>query len=80
MTRFVLDTSVTMAWCFEDETNHYTERVLEILAAGEALVPVIWPLEVANVLFHAERKRRLTGAKVASFLSVLRGFAITVDI
>ncbi|MBI3939913.1 MAG: type II toxin-antitoxin system VapC family toxin [Acidobacteria bacterium] len=79
MNRFVLDTSVTMAWCFEDETSRYSERVLEILSAGEALVPSIWPLEVVNVLTYAERRRRLTRAGTIRFLTVLGRFPITID-
>ncbi len=54
-TRFVIDNSVAMSWCFADEGNSYAEAVLESLEAGEALVPAIWPLEVGNVLLVAER-------------------------
>lgn len=68
-----------MAWCFEDETSRYSESVLEILAAGEALVPSIWPLEVVNVLTYAERRRRLTRAGTIRFLTVLERFPITID-
>lgn len=57
MNRFVLDNSVVMAWYFEDEANAYTTAVLESLAGGEALVPAIWPLEVANVLLAGEQYR-----------------------
>jgi len=76
---FVLDTSVAVAWCFEDETSQYSEAVLEILAAGQALVPSIWPLEIVNVLVHAERQKRLTRAGVSRFLGILGGFSITID-
>jgi hypothetical protein len=47
---FVLDTSVTMAWCFEDEMDAYSREVLEQLAGDGALVPALWPIEVVNVL------------------------------
>ena len=47
---FVLDCSITMAWCFEDESNEYTDAILEKLEISTAVVPTIWPLEVANVL------------------------------
>ena len=50
MSRFVLDCSVTMAWCFEDETDRFTEAVLGMLAENGALVPRLWPLEVAGLL------------------------------
>lgn len=70
MTRFVLDASVAVAWCFEDEKTAYTEAVLDRLAGdGEALAPALWPLEVANALVCAERRRRLTAAQPAGFSS-----------
>lgn len=77
--RFVIDNSVVMSWCFEDEVNSYTEAVLESLAATEAVVPAIWPLEVGNVLLAAERRKRLSEAAVVHFLALLGGLPITVD-
>jgi predicted nucleic acid-binding protein len=80
LSRFVLDASVTVAWCFADETTAYTETVLEMLAAGgDALAPAIWPLEVANVLVMAERRKRITLAKTTNFLQLLAGFAVSLD-
>ncbi|MCE5271257.1 type II toxin-antitoxin system VapC family toxin [bacterium] len=78
-TRFVVDNSVVMSWCFEDEGNEYAEAVLESLESGEAFVPAIWPLEVGNVLLVAERKGRLSRASVVRFLSLLSGLPITVE-
>lgn len=76
---FVLDTSVTMAWCFEDETTPYTETILERLQVEKALVPGIWPLEVINVLLVAERKARLTPAQADAFLESLGELPISVQ-
>lgn len=76
---FVVDNSVTMAWCFADEVTSYTESVLDRLRDTQALVPVIWPLEVANVLLVAERRQRITEAQTAHFLELLRALPITVD-
>ena len=39
---FVLDTSVTMAWLFEDEATRTTEAILDRLKDEEALVPTLW--------------------------------------
>lgn len=77
--RFVVDNSVVMSWCFEDEGNSYADAVLDSLEAGEAFVPTIWPLEVGNVLLVAERKKRLTQAAVVRFLALLGGLPITVE-
>jgi len=75
----VVDCSVTMAWCFEDECDDLADAVLDRLADGEAWVPSLWPLEVANVLVAAERRRRLTAADSARFVELLMGLPIVVD-
>lgn len=79
MTPLVVDCSVTMAWCFEDECDELADAVLDALAAGETWVPSLWPLEVANVLVAAERRRRLTAADSARFVELLMGLPIVVD-
>lgn len=79
MNRFVLDCSMTMAWCFEDEATPYSESALEALAEGEAVVPPVWSLEVANVLVIGERKKRLLPAQSLRFVELLRSLPITLD-
>lgn len=74
----VLDNSVIMAWCFRDVGDGYADAVLGSLAESEALVPGIWPLEVANVLVAAERRRRLTETDSARFLALLADLPIRV--
>ncbi len=76
--RFVLDNSVVMAWCFRDVGDDYADAVLESLAGSEALVPGIWPLEVANVLVVAERRRRLSETDSARFLALLTDLPLRV--
>lgn len=76
---FVVDCSVTMAWAFEDESTEQSDAVLDRLTTEEAIVPGIWPLEVVNVLLAAERRKRLTRAKVARFTEVLGSLPIIVD-
>lgn len=77
---FVVDNSVVMAWCFEDEKNKYADRVLDRLLESEAIVPTIWPLEVVNVLLVAERRERLTPASSKYFLSILERLPIRIDL
>jgi predicted nucleic acid-binding protein len=79
VTDFVLDCSVAMAWCFEDEADGYADHVLGALLDGSAFVPVIWPLEVANVVVVAERRGRLTPAEGREYLALLRRLPVRVD-
>ncbi len=79
MSRFVLDCSAAMAWCFEDESDGYADAVLDGLVKGTAVVPSHWPLEVANVLLVAERRGRLKEADSTRFLELLGALPIEVD-
>lgn len=79
MTALVLDCSVTMAWCFEDECDELADAVLDSFDKYEVWVPALWPIEVANVLLVAERRGRLTSAGSARFLELLGGLPIRVD-
>jgi predicted nucleic acid-binding protein len=79
LTEFVVDASVSMAWCFEDESTPFTEAVLQRLATGRALAASIWPYEVANVLLGAERRGRITRSQAMRFLELLRALPIRVD-
>ena len=62
MSRFVLDNTVTMAWCFTDEATDFTETLLNRLSdlTDMALVPALWLYEVVNVVELAVRKGRIT--------------------
>jgi predicted nucleic acid-binding protein len=78
--KFVLDCSVTMAWCFEDESNPYTEWVLDSLLKGyEAIVPPLWRFEVINVLLLAIRKNRINSLIANNFKNTLTQLPIKVE-
>lgn len=79
MSALVLDCSVAMAWCFEDEGGAYADRVLGRLDEHEAAVPAIWPLEVANALLVAERRKRLSHADATRFVSLVQALPIEID-
>lgn len=78
---FVLDCSVTMNWCFADESanNKYAAFVLDYMQKNEALVPRLWHLEVLNVLLVAERQRRITAKQSNTFLGFLASAGIKTD-
>lgn len=76
---FVVDASVALAWCFEDEITPFTEAMLERTRLNGAVVPVHWPLEMANALLIGERRQRLTEAKAASLAHILGELPIAVD-
>jgi len=76
---FVLDCSLAVAWFFEDESDAYSQSIEDSLASASALVPTLWPLEVANALLMGERRKRATEAKVTTFLGLLKSLPIIYD-
>ena len=76
---FVVDCSMTMAWCFEDEATPETDAILKRLRQSSAIAPAIWPLEVANVLRNGKRRSRLTQTQIEQFTADLKSLSIFVE-
>jgi len=76
----VLDCSVTMSWAFKEEFSPFTQGLLAALPEGQAIVPPIWPLEVANVLLIAERAGRMPQVDSLRFIDLLAGLPINVEV
>ena len=74
----VLDCSIAAAWCFHDEADPYADAVAGRFPGVQAIVPAIWPLEVANALLMGERRKRSTEADTASWLGFLSTLPIMV--
>jgi predicted nucleic acid-binding protein len=71
---FVLDNSVALTWCFEEERTPATADLLEQVGEAGAVAPMLWPLEALNGLLVAERRGRLDAERrrrLAGFLSAL---------
>jgi predicted nucleic acid-binding protein len=76
---FVLDSSVTAAWCFPDEQHRTAEAALNRLDGDEAIVPTLWWFEIRNILVVNERRGRVDATETASFLADLERLSIRVD-
>src|SRR3954467_8585886 len=79
MKEFVLDGSVTMAWYFKDEMSEYADAVRDGMDRSQAVVPTLWPLEVANTVVMGERRKRSTPSQAATWLGLLSVLPIVVD-
>ena len=72
MAVLVIDASATLPWCFADEATAATNAVLVGLRTGDdAIVPAHWPLEVANALMIAARRKRISPEDAHQFLEDL---------
>ena len=79
MSAFVLDTSATLAWFFEDEASDAGWELLASAQQAGVWVPSLWALEVGNILLAAERRQRTTAARIAAFIDELADMPINVD-
>jgi predicted nucleic acid-binding protein len=77
---FVLDNSVALAWCFEDEQTPAVMALLDRVTETGATAPLLWPLEALNGLLVAERRRRLNAATRAALTAFLRELPIMLDL
>lgn len=76
---FVVDSSVTLAWCFRDELTPEAARIQAMLVDDDAIVPAHWPLEVVNVLVLGERKGRISKVEKDRLLGFLQSLPLQID-
>lgn len=79
---FVLDNSIAMRWLFNDgevAEREYARFAAVALIKTNAIVPSIWPLEVANVIARSEAKGQLFQRDANAFIDRLSNFRIDVD-
>lgn len=80
MSRLVLDGSLALSWFLLDEVATKGQEVRQLIEDGaEVQVPSIWPLEVANALLVAERRKRISQADSAAALAALAKLPIELD-
>jgi predicted nucleic acid-binding protein len=86
VTRFVVDSSLTMAWYLEDEQDAYADATHAALIDGaEAIVPPLWPYEVANGFRMADgcprsgRRGRIQSGEIPRVLALLAPLPIQVQ-
>jgi predicted nucleic acid-binding protein len=75
----VLDCSVAVSWCFEDEASPATDDLLDRVRDEGAIVPALWRWEVANVLLVGVRRGRLSAGDASARLSLIDTLSIAQD-
>lgn len=79
MSGLVLDASMALSWLLRDESNARADAVLVQLEAAPAHAPQVWPLEVANGLWVAERRGRIQESQVRQGLEDLLALPVLVE-
>lgn len=75
----VVDSSVALSWCFEDERTTTTKALLERVGETGAVVPQHWPAKVLNGLMMAERRQRIDATHRQRMAGFLRDLPVTLD-
>jgi predicted nucleic acid-binding protein len=75
----VLDSSVTLAWIYTEETTSEIREILNQVADYGAWVPALWRLEVGNILEIGVRRKRHDAAFRDATLSDLLLLPLYVD-
>lgn len=76
---FVVDSSVALSWCFEDERTSAALALLERVGETGAVVPQHWAAEVLNGLMMAERRQRVDAERRRQLGVFLRDLPLAVD-
>jgi len=80
VSRFVIDASVVLTWCFPDENTPLAQHVAGLFQRGDtAIAPPFWPHEVLNALLIGEKRKRISKALVRSFLDELVMLPIVLE-
>jgi predicted nucleic acid-binding protein len=79
MSSLVLDCSLAMAWCFEDEASPACDAILDRARDEGASVPALWYWEVANVLVSAQKRGRISERDCTTYLELLSTLPIKTD-
>jgi len=80
VSRFVIDASVVLTWCFPDENADTAEHVAALFKRGDtAVAPSFWPHEVLNALLVGEKRKRISRELVASVLDDLAALPIVLE-
>lgn len=78
--QLVLDASIALAWCFDDEASPATEALLDEVSTHGAVVPTLWHLELGNVLLAAERRGRTVQGGIVVRLRLFARLPIETDV
>ena len=79
MAAAVIDSFATIAWFMPDEHDAKSEQLLDLVTEEGALVPSLWPVEVANALLFAVRRNRVSRKDCERALKSLARLPIEID-
>ena len=80
MSRFVVDASIVLTWCFPDEDSVLAHKVAQMFKQGDsAITPSFWPHEVLNALLVGEKRKSISRDLIRTFLRDLETLPIALQ-
>jgi predicted nucleic acid-binding protein len=80
VSRFILDASIVLWWCFPDENAAAAQHVAGMFKQGNtAVAPSFWPHEVLNALLAGEKRKRISKEMIRSFLDDLAALPVSLE-
>jgi predicted nucleic acid-binding protein len=80
MDTLVIDGSVTLGFLLPDEQDALSLKTFAVMREGaKVFVPAHWPVEIANGLLMAERRKRASAADTHDALRLAQTLPVTVD-
>ena len=76
---FVIDASVAISWLFADEQTSLCMNLLQQVTRAGAVVPSLWPLEIASALQTAVKRTRIDIVYRDSTLKSLVRLPLEID-
>lgn len=76
----VIDVSAALGFLLKDEQDPLSLAALKAIGRNTpTFVPSHWPVEIANALLMAERRKRISQAEAMEILALVRKLTLTVD-
>ena len=75
----MIDSSITLAWFFEDERSAAADDVPRRVTESGAVAPALWKLEVTSGLQMAVRRKRIDAAFRDASIADLRALGVAID-
>lgn len=75
----VVDTSLIVAWLLREERSADADKVAGFIVEEGAWVPQLFPIEIANVLLQATRRKRITASYADEQLRRLEDISLSID-
>lgn len=79
MPGLIVDASIVLATVLPDEGSALAEHAMDTLSESGALVPLHWPLEIANGLLIAQRRGRVSAEARKKAISYMTQLPVELD-